>query len=62
MIEPDFTQWLMYYHTETHPELLDDDLPDAFDNWLSELDGDDYINLAQEWGDERVKDALDQKS
>jgi len=26
---------------------LDDEMPDAFDNWLSELDVDDWIVLAE---------------
>ena len=26
-----------------NPMILDDDMPDFFDNWLSELDGEDYL-------------------
>jgi hypothetical protein len=29
---------------------LDDDMPDKFDTWLSELDGEEYINFADEYG------------
>ncbi len=29
--------------------LLDDDLPDAFDNWLGDLTADDFIALGNEY-------------
>lgn len=31
--------------------MLDDDLPDAFDNWLGTLDGDEYMEYAQQYGE-----------
>ena len=35
---------------------LDDDMPDAFDNWISELDGEDFINYADKYGELKFKD------
>lgn len=29
---------------------LDDDVPDSFDNWLSQLDGEEYIQFAESYG------------
>lgn len=29
----------------------DDDMPDSFDNWVTDLDIDTVIKMAQEWGD-----------
>lgn len=46
-----FTQYLQTIHMKEHPALLDDDLPDAFDNWLSELDTDELINYADKFVD-----------
>jgi len=33
--------------------VLDDDMPDFFDNWLSNLEGEDYIEYADLYGRER---------
>lgn len=48
MNETPFEDFLKEKHFELHPQLLDDDLPDAFDNWLGELDGEDYISYGNE--------------
>ena len=40
----DFEEWLQYKHSEWHPELLDDDLPDAYVDWLAGLDGEEWID------------------
>lgn len=34
-------------HMELHPMLLDDDLPDAYSDWLGTLDGEDYIRFGE---------------
>ena len=44
-----FTDYLQTIHMQLHPQILDDDLPDAFDNWLSELDTDELINYADKF-------------
>lgn len=43
-----FEDFLKDKHFEINPQLLDDDLPDAFDNWLGMLDGEDYIKYGNE--------------
>lgn len=43
-----FEDFLKDKHFELNPQLLDDDLPDAFDNWLGTLDGEDYIKYGNE--------------
>lgn len=42
-----FEDFLKEIHAELFPMLLDDDMPDHFDDWLGTLDGEDYIK----WGD-----------
>lgn len=37
--------------------VLDDDMPDAFDNWLSNLDGEEYIRYADKYGKDCYEDA-----
>lgn len=55
-MEKDFEQYLMEYFTANYPEILDDDIPDAFDNWLSEdADIDTIIKLGQKYSDEEYK-------
>ena len=44
-----FEKWLQYKHVEVFPTLLDDDIPDHFDNWLGELEIDTVIKYADEW-------------
>ena len=38
---------------DTHA--LDDDLPDAFEGWITEQDIEDVISWAQRWHDEQIK-------
>lgn len=40
-----FTEYLQNIHAEDYHG-VDDDMPDAFDNWLSELEVDDIIEYA----------------
>lgn len=35
--------------------LLNDDLPDAFDDWLGSLDGEEYIKYADQYAKEMIK-------
>ena len=39
--------------------ILDDDMPDFFDNWLSTLDGADYIKWADLFAQERFLAGMD---
>ena len=41
----DFENWLMEYHSENNPEILDDMLPDCFNDWVCDLDSDEWIRL-----------------
>ena len=45
-----FKQFLEQHHSKLYPTLLDDDLPDAFDDYMSEKEQDELINLAELWG------------
>lgn len=38
-----FEEYLKFIHGGAYPALLDDDMPDHFDDWLGSLDGEDYI-------------------
>lgn len=45
-----FNEYLQFIHEDTHPEILDDDLPREFDNWISNLESDDFMLLAGKYG------------
>lgn len=59
-----FEEFLKDRHAESYHG-LDDDMPDSYDNW--ELDGEEYMEYAQIWGDiqyqegriSATKDAID---
>lgn len=42
-------EWLGYKHMEIHPWLLDDDIPDHFDGWVSYLSIEEIAEFAEEW-------------
>ena len=44
-----FEDYLKQIHADQY-EGLDDDMPDAFENWLTDLQVDDVIAYAEEWG------------
>lgn len=46
MKEYGFEDYLEEVFNEQNPGILDDDLENAFDNWLSQLDGEEYIRYA----------------
>lgn len=41
-----FEAYLQEVHQSENPELLDDDLPEAFNDWVSNLEGDDLVEYA----------------
>ena len=43
-----FEEFLQDKHMKLHPAILDDDLPDAYNDWISTLEPDDVIELAEE--------------
>ena len=44
-----FEQWLQEKHMAENPCIFDDDLSDAYDNWLSIMGYDKLIEYAEEW-------------
>jgi len=46
-----FEDWLREFHIKENPEILDDDLPDAFDKWICEIDTDRWVYLGQMYGE-----------
>lgn len=44
-----FKEWLEWEHSILHPMILDDDLSDAFDEWISELTKKDVEGLADRY-------------
>lgn len=44
-----FEDFLREQHAEDYHG-TDDDMPDAYDAWVSSLDGGDVMGFAQEWG------------
>ena len=45
-----FENYLQEKHFEENQQLLDDDLPDAFEEWASNLDVQEVIDYAEKWG------------
>lgn len=44
-----FENYLQEIYIRERSHVLDDDLPDDFDNWVSDLQPDDLIALAEKW-------------
>lgn len=49
MKQETFEEFMKEKHAEDYHG-LDDDMPDAFDNWLGEIDGADMMDYAEEFG------------
>jgi len=45
-----FEQYLEDQCFELHPETLDDDMPDFFDNWLGDQDIESLLIYSEGWG------------
>ena len=45
-----FEQYLEDQCFELHPEILDDDMPDFFDNWLGDQDVESLLVYSEGWG------------
>ena len=45
-----FEQYLEDQCFELHPEILDDDMPDFFDNWLGDQDIESLLVYSEGWG------------
>lgn len=46
----DFEDYLQDKFIRDNPHVLDDDIPDAFSEWIAELSIDEVIVYANEWG------------
>ena len=44
--ERKFEEYLQEFHCELFPSILDDDLPDHYENWISNLEIEDIVRLA----------------
>ncbi len=49
-----FEEYLKEQHAQNYTG-TDDDMPDHFDDWLGSLDGEDYINYGNAFGEELSK-------
>lgn len=45
----DFKEFLQYQHMQDEPCVLDYDLPDAYNNWICNLDYEDWLALADKY-------------
>lgn len=45
----DFEKWLEDVCLEQNPTVLDDDMPDFFDDWIGNLSSEDFIAYANEY-------------
>ena len=44
-----FENFLKDTHYDLHPSVLDDDLPDHYDNWISSLSEKEIRDYAEDW-------------
>ena len=45
-----FEEYLQDQFSDTSPEVLDDDMPDAFDAWLGDMDVNEVMKYAEAFG------------
>lgn len=49
-MDKEFENYLKEKCSKINPTVLDDDMPDFFDNWLGDLNADDWIAWANLYG------------
>jgi len=54
-----FEDYLREVHCRENSRILDDDLPDHFDNWIGELGKEDLIKYADEYATRTKKEFLE---
>lgn len=58
-----FEQFMQDVHSDLFPNLLDDDIPDHFNDWIGEQDGSNIMDWAELYGREQYlagkKEVLD---
>lgn len=50
-----FEDFLKETHMELNPQVLDDDLPDSYDNWLGGIDVYNWLLLGERFGREQFR-------
>lgn len=60
MQEGGFEKYLEKVCFEANPSVLDDDMPDFFNDWLGNQGGEDYIRLADEYSKYIVQSTCDE--
>ena len=53
-----FEQYLNELHAKDRPQVLDDDMPDDFNNWLDQFDATAMMGLAESYGEQCSKENL----
>lgn len=56
-----FENYLKKIHILAFPSVLDDDMPDHFDNWISQLDGEELLRYGQLYGEEVFLEGFNSK-
>ena len=55
----DFEDFLMWEFSQGDGNtVLDDDLPDAFEDWLAERDPDDWVLSGEKWAAYKLKEVV----
>ena len=55
MKQETFEEYLQARFFIEEPQVLDDDFPDAFNEWLGRADVDEIIDYAELWGKQLIK-------
>lgn len=56
-----FENYLRKIHSLAFTSVLDDDLPDHFDNWFFQLDGEELLRYGQLYGEEVFLEGFNSK-
>lgn len=59
MKEQTFEKFMEDIHYKVFPEVLDDDIPDHFDNWLGTIEVEDMMKWAEIYGKEQFLSGQD---
>ncbi len=51
-----FEEYLKEVHMVENPEILKDDLLDAFNDWVIEIQADDWIKYAEKWHSDIIQE------
>ena len=56
--EGNFENYLQMEFSDQNPTILDDDQPDAFDDWIAELEPEQWFRMADQFARHKVNDSL----